>query len=134
MGNVVITVGEKNDGNEYAEKVTVTYEPYQGELKSNQYETRVVVGGTIAVHPDLVVEGFYFRGWYVDEAFTIVADANYTYTQDTVHYAKLEQMPQCTDGSYNHSWTIWIPGGDHETRSCYKCQAVETREIDKEAD
>ena len=134
MGDVVITVGDKNDGSEYNEKVTVTYEPYQGELKSHQYETRVVVGSSLASHPDLVVEGFYFRGWYVDEAFTILADEKYIYNEDTTLYAKLEPMPQCTDGSYNHSWTIWIPGGDHETRSCHKCQAVETREIEKKAD
>ena len=133
-GNVVITVGDKNDGSEYDEKVTVTYEPYQGELKSYQYEAKVVIGGTIAAHPDLVVEGFYFRGWYVDEAFTILADESYIYNEDTILYAKLEPMPQCTDGSYNHSWSIWIPGGDHETRACNKCQAVETRDLEKNAE
>lgn len=127
-GNVVITLGEKNENADYSEKVTITYEPFQGKLNWNEYEVRVVSGTAYASHPEIDLHGYYFRGWYLDEDCTVAVTDDYIYAQDTTLYAKLEEMPKCTDGSYNHSWSTWLPGADSDSRTCYKCGATETRE------
>ena len=129
-GNVVITVGEKNENADYQEKVTVSFEPGEGTLEWDEYETRVVVGTTIndITLPTPVREGYKFIGWDV-----LDVEGGFVFTEDITLNAVWEEIPKCTDGSYNHKWGNWVISTDNESeiRSCSKCDAEETRLIEK---
>ncbi len=132
-GDVVITMGEKGDGADYEEKVNVSFEPGEGTLHWSEYETRVVIGGTVSAYPTPERYGFKFLGWYYDEACTEIVFSNDTFNEDATLYAGWEKLPVCTDGSLNHKWGNWTVATDneHEIRVCSKCKAEEQRKIEK---
>lgn len=131
-GNVVISAGEKNGNADYAEKVTVSFEPGEGTLSAKEYETKVVVGGTASAYPTPERYGYKFLGWYYDEACTEIVLATDVYNEDTTLYAGWELLPVCTDGTLNHKWGNWTPAtdGESDVRICSKCKAEETRKIE----
>ena len=129
-GNVVITMGEKNENPDYQDRVTVTYNPFDGVLESLEYETIVVKGETIKFHPTPEKFGHYFKGWFFDEECTQSVDKEYAFTENVTLYARWEEMPKCTDGTYTHNWGIWFPIGDGmQEHTCKKCGAIEREEI-----
>lgn len=132
-GNVVITMGAKNDSADYEEKVTVTFEPGEGILASKEYETRVVVGDAVSAYPTPERYGYKFLGWFYDEECTEVVFANDTYEENVTLYAGWEELPVCTDGSLNHKWGNWTIATDNENevRVCKTCGAEEKRKIEK---
>ena len=121
-------MGEKNDAPDYKETVTVTFNPGEGELKSSEYEKRVEIGqlASETEMPTPVREGYKFLGWdYIE---------GYEFTEDVTLNAVWEEIPKCTDGSYNHNWTNWLPSTevtDGETRTCKDCGHMESREVIK---
>jgi len=132
-GEIVITVGEKGDGADYEEKVTVSFEPGEGILHWTEYETRVVIGSAASAYPTPERYGYKFLGWYYDEACTELVLAGDVYNENTTLYAGWEKLPVCTDGTLNHKWGNWTVATDneHEVRVCSKCKAEETRKIEK---
>ena len=132
-GNVVITAGDKNSNADYQEKVIVSFEPGEGLLESDEYETRVVVGGTIASLPTPERYGFKFIGWYTDDACTVAVDESTTYAEDTILYAGYEALVPCKDGSFDHRWGGWAPSTDgvSEVRVCLDCKTSESRPVEE---
>ena len=132
-GEVVVTVGDTNGAPDYEEKVTVSFEPGEGTLNSDEYEERVVVGGAVTAFPTPERYGYKFIGWYKDEGCTEAALLSDTYSTDATLYAKWEEIPTCTDGTYDHKWGGWAPATDNvnEVRVCSKCQAEEKRAIEE---
>ena len=131
-GEVVISVGEKDENAaDYIDKVVVSFDPGEGALASNEYETRVVVTGVIDRFPTPTRYGYIFKGWYRDAEFTSKAIEGETrFVADITLYALWEEMPKCVDGSYVHKWSSWLPSTDvqnGEVRKCKKCPATETR-------
>lgn len=133
-GDVVITSGDKDTSvNDYKDRVTVSFETNGGDLESDEYEAKVVKGEALASMPTPEKYGFKFMGWYTDAECTVKADETATYSESITLYALWEEIPVCTDGSYNHKWTDWLPSSNTtETRGCSKCDASETREIEVE--
>ncbi len=131
-GEIVISVGEKDDSvADYENKVVVGFDPGEGTLASDEYETRVVVTGVIDSFPTPTRYGYIFKGWYRDAEFTSKAVEGETrFVADTTLYALWEEMPKCVDGTYVHKWSSWMPSTDDpngEVRKCKKCPATETR-------
>jgi uncharacterized repeat protein (TIGR02543 family) len=137
-GDVVITLAEKDDSaNDYKDRVTVTFEPNEGLLKSSEYEVKVLIGDALASMPTPEKLGNVFRGWYTDAECTQRADKKMTFTENTTLYALWEQLPLCKDGTYNHKWTNeWAPSTDgvSEVCGCKNCDATLSREIEKAED
>lgn len=134
-GEIVITAGEKNDGvNDYEDRVTVTFEPGEGLLSSLEYEANVVAGNALAKMPTPERYGFDFTGWYLDADCTQKAEDGMVFTENTTLYAGWNELPLCSDGTYNHVWdNKWIPSTDgvSEICSCKNCDATLSREIPK---
>ena len=131
-GDVVISVGEKDDTvADYEDKIVVSFDPGEGTLASDEYETRVVMTSVIDKFPTPTRYGYIFKGWYRDAEFTSKAIEGETrFVTDITLYALWEEMPTCVDGSYVHKWSSWMPSTDvqgGEVRKCKKCPATETR-------
>ena len=134
-GDVVITAGNKDASvDDYKDRVTVTFEPNGGELDSNEYETKVVIGEAISsVLPTPERYGYYFKGWFTDEACTTAVSLSAVYTENATLYAGWEEIPLCSDGTYDHKWGPWLPSsGTEETHTCTRCQATETLIVETE--
>ena len=129
-GEIVITLGEKNDNADYEEKVTITFEPGEGVLEWDEYEMNVSVGTAYdsLTLPTPVREGYKFLGWDVKEV-----EGGFVFNEDITLNAVWEEIPKCTDGSYNHKWGDWVVSTDNETevRVCSKCKAEETQPVAK---
>ncbi len=128
-GDVVITLGEKNESADYEEKVTITFEPGEGKLDWDEYEMYVSAGTAYdsLTLPTPTREGYKFLGWDVKEV-----EGGFVFTEDTTLNAVWEEIPKCTDGSYNHKWGNWTVATDNvsEVRVCSKCQAEEKRPLE----
>ena len=124
-GDVVVTVGEKGQGADYADRVTVTFEPGEGILESSEYEMKVLVGqlASETVMPTPVREGYKFLGWDYLEG--------HAFTEDITLNAIWEEIPKCTDGTYTHEWGSWLPTANGEEHTCKNCGLVESREVEK---
>ena len=133
-GDVVITAGEKNDSADFIEKVTVSFDPGEGTLASDEYETRVPVAGVINKFPTPTRYGYKFIGWYRDAELTSIAiEGDTRFAGNTTLYASWEELPKCVDGTYVHKWSYWLPSTDiqgGEVRKCKKCPATEVRMAD----
>ncbi|MBQ8343907.1 MAG: InlB B-repeat-containing protein [Clostridia bacterium] len=125
-GNVVTTVGEKDASvNDYKDRVTVSFDPGEGSLKSEEYEAKVVIGQSLASMPTPVREGYTFKGWYKDEACTTRASILAKINADITLYAGWVELPTCKDGTYNHKWGSWLEDSNGLFHSCERCPAVE---------
>ena len=132
-GEVVISAGEKdNSVSDYKDKVTVTFEPGEGQLKWDEYEARAVVGQAVASYPTPVREGYKFLGWFYDEACTQVVLSKDVYSENTTVFAGWEEIPKCTDNTLNHNFGNWLPGVDgvSQVRTCSKCGYAEYQLIE----
>ncbi|MBE6673608.1 MAG: hypothetical protein E7596_00710 [Ruminococcaceae bacterium] len=131
-GDVVITVGDRDEEiDDYEEKVTVTFEPGEGELGSLEYEARVEKGNVCESFPTPVREGYKFLGWYFDEEYANKAVEGVTiFSEDVTLYAKWESIPLCNDGTYNHKWGNWIPTATGQERACKNCAAIDVEVIE----
>lgn len=130
-GNVVITMGDKDASvNDYKDRVTVSFEAGEGRLESEEYEAKVVVGEALESLPTPERYGYKFLGWFTDADCQNAVDVNATYSENTTLYAGWEELPKCTDGSYNHKWGDWLPTASGEQRTCKNCGATESREAE----
>lgn len=125
-GEVVITLGEKNDGvADYEEKVTVTFEPGEGTLDRFEYEINTLPGSTIAKYPVPVRATYKFTGWYLDEDCTKRIAPEFVFNTDKTLYAGWVEIPKCSDGTYDHNWNAWMEDSTKTYRTCKSCSAVE---------
>ena len=102
--------GEGGEDNTDKEMVTVKFNTGVGYFEDNKYTYSVEKNGFFTgALPTPVSDNpaHKFEGWFKDAAFTVVASRSDQYSADTELYAYWSTLTQCTDGSYDHTWSGW---------------------------
>jgi len=92
------------------ETVTVKFDTGVGYFENNKYTYQVEKNGffegslPIPISDDPKYE---FIGWYKDTEYTRLASPSDLYIADTELYSCWITVPQCADGSYDHTWSGW---------------------------
>ena len=106
------TTGSTNNDDNVpdVEMITIRFNTGVGYFEDNKYTVQVEKNGYFQgalptpVSDNLAMQ---FESWYRDAAFSVPVSRSDMYTEDVTLYARWIELAECSDGSYNHSYTGW---------------------------
>ena len=127
-----------DEGDEVPNTITIEYEVGQGGDFENieDYEKVVDYNTRFTTHPTPINSNpaMLFGGWYTDAECTIPVSNSTKYTQNTILYAYWIEQTECSDGSYNHSYSAWETSTEPDcvtpgisSRYCTECNDEQTK-------